>query len=303
MNMIENGKNGLILYGLTPPKSTHTPEKIAEITQRRISRLNNINPDGLIIYDIQDEANRTNEERPFPYLSTVDPIEYKTEYLKDLDLPAIIYQCVGKYTPLEIQERMESIRDQCVVFVGTSSRTEVCKTSISQAYDLVRGSHNMLGGITIPERHVKKGDEHLRIMSKQEKGVQFFVSQFIFNIEKLKNMVSDYYYLCKEKEIKMVPIIFTVTPCGSQKTLDLLRWLGVDIPLWLRNDLIHSENPLELSMDLCMSAVNDISNYCLNKGIPFGCNIESASVRREEVLASFELVNRIEERFKELGLR
>ena len=32
--------------------------------------------DGYVIYDIQDEAGRTNDERPFPFRRTVEPAQY-----------------------------------------------------------------------------------------------------------------------------------------------------------------------------------------------------------------------------------
>ena len=35
-------------------------------------------------------------------------------------------------------------------------------------------------------------------------------------------------------DIGPVPIVFTFSVCGSMKTLEFLRWLGVDVPRWIR---------------------------------------------------------------------
>jgi hypothetical protein len=43
--------------------------------------------------------------------------------------------------------------------------------------------------------------------------------------------------------------------------------------------------------------------FAIGKGIPFGCNIESISIKKDEVIASFDLVNRINRLFKEAGIR
>lgn len=301
---LKTGQSGILLYGLTPPKLETSEEKVREITQRRLSRLSEVTVDGLILYDIQDESGRANEERPFPYLQTLDPITYRKRYLAALDLPCVLYQCVGKYSPEQLVDRSRSIQDECTVLVGASTRSEVNKTRLSEAYSLVSPLKKpFLGGVTIPERHVKHGNEHERLLEKQKKGVGFFVSQFIFDIGKLKNLLSDYYYLCRERDVSIAPVIFTVTPCGSGRTLDLLRWLGVSVPRWMENDLIHARDTLGSSMDMCLNSVAEISRYCLDKGIPFGCNVESVSVRKEEVLASFELVRQVEARFREWGLR
>jgi hypothetical protein len=95
---ILNKESGIITYGLTPPKQNNEHEKLLEISQKQIERINSIDIDALVIYDIQDESDRTKEDRTFPFLSTVDPAVYADEYLAPIHLPKIIYRCVGKYT-------------------------------------------------------------------------------------------------------------------------------------------------------------------------------------------------------------
>ena len=69
---IKNRESGIVLYGITPPKKGTEPEKIQEIATRQMERLRSLNIDGLILYDIQDEQSRTAEERPFPFMETLD---------------------------------------------------------------------------------------------------------------------------------------------------------------------------------------------------------------------------------------
>ena len=97
---IINRKSGIITYGITPPKKNSTLEKINEVAQKQIERINSLDIDGLVLYDLQDEKDRNPKDRPFPFLETIDPYTYSTEYLKDIKVPKIIYRCVGKYTRL-----------------------------------------------------------------------------------------------------------------------------------------------------------------------------------------------------------
>jgi len=68
---IRNKESGIILYGITPPKINHTEEEIKTIAQKHIERISKLNVDGLVLYDIQDESDRTDEKRPFPFIKSL----------------------------------------------------------------------------------------------------------------------------------------------------------------------------------------------------------------------------------------
>ncbi len=140
---------------------------------------------------------------------------------------------------------------------------------------------------------MKNTDEHLRIIGKINKGCKYFITQAVYNVEAAKDFLSDYYYYSKNNNLAMVPIIFTLTPCGSTKTLEFMKWLGISIPRWLENDLMNSEDILNKSVSLSKSIFNELMEFCLEKGIPVGCNIESVSVRKVEIEASIDLTKDI----------
>ncbi|HOM02922.1 MAG TPA: methylenetetrahydrofolate reductase [Acetivibrio sp.] len=294
---ILNGKSGIITYGITPPKKNNTEEKIKEISQKHIERINGLDIDGLVIYDIQDEKDRISENRPFPFIETVDPQIYSENYLKDLKIPKIIYRSVGKYTPDEFRNLIRPVsgEDAFSVFVGAASRNQSVLLKLSDAYKIRQDTNPdlMLGGVAIPERHMKNFDEHLRIIDKINKGCKYFITQAVYNVEAAKDFLSDYYYYSKNSNLTMVPVIFTLTPCGSTKTLEFMKWLGISIPRWLENDLMNSEDILNKSVSLSKSIFNELMEFCLEKGIPVGCNIESVSVRKVEIEASIALAKDI----------
>lgn len=294
---IINKQAGILTYGITPPKQNNSAEKIHEIAEKQINRIQSINIDALILYDIQEESDRIKDERPFSFLPTVDPVEYEREYLQDLKLPKIIYRCVGKYTREEFAQWLgtDSDKERYSVFVGAASHKQQVKLRLAEAYRLKReiGKNLILGGITIPERHLKQDDEHLRISQKTENGCRFFVSQTTYNVEASKNLLSDYYYYCKMNNIEMVPILFTLSPCGSLKTLEFMKWLGISIPRWLENELVNSEDILEQSILLEKRVFQELLDFASEKRIPIGCNVESVSIRKTEIEASVELVKEI----------
>lgn len=294
---IQNRENGIILYGLTPPKTNNDSDKIREIAQKQMERIQNLEIDGLILYDIQDESSRTDKPRPFPYMPTLAPDSYSEQYLSELNLPKIIYKSVGKYSPEEFRAwiQQQSQTEDCTVFVGSPSKKQTLSLSLGEAYNIRQSMQSdlLLGGVTIPERHHLKNDEHTRLFHKMDKGCSFFVSQCVYSVNHSKNLLSDYYYTSQEEGRAMAPMIFTLTPCGSVKTLQFMEWLGIEIPQWLNNDLKHSTDILGKSIDVCQNIAAEILDFSKEKNIPIGFNIESVAIRKEEIEASIELLKNI----------
>src|SRR5690606_42078919 len=62
----------LRLYSITPPRESTSAEDLERIGQVTIERLRPLDLDALILYDIEDEGDRNHDDRPFPYLATVE---------------------------------------------------------------------------------------------------------------------------------------------------------------------------------------------------------------------------------------
>ncbi|WP_027341314.1 5,10-methylenetetrahydrofolate reductase [Hamadaea tsunoensis] len=292
-SMVTGARSGVLLFGITPPRRTATVAQIKEIADITLARLAGLGLDGLTLYDIDDESDRNAEERPFPYLPTIDPAEFLTEYLQAWDGPAIVYRCVGKYTESEMRDWMEATDAGRVmgVFVGPSSGQKTVLTELPRAQALrteIRPELT-LGGVAITERYARGRDEHLRMLAKQERGCAFFISQVVYDVDATKSMLSDYFYACAERGTEPRPVILTLSVCGSLKTLSFLHWLGVGVPRWLENTLRHAEDPLAESYAQCLASARELSAFCRRLGLPFGFNVESVSIRRAEIEAAVAL--------------
>ncbi|MGH1504361.1 MAG: methylenetetrahydrofolate reductase [Acidimicrobiales bacterium] len=297
IDRIRARETGIVLYGMVPPKTTTDTDELAAIAARQRGRIADLPINGLVVYDLQDEQARTSEARPFPFIETVDGFDYSRTHLGDLDVARVIYRAVGKYTPDELRAFLDAADParELTVFVGAASRDQAVTMSIDQAYALRSevADPPPLGGVVIPERHQAKGTEHLRVFDKIEKGCEFLVSQGVYDVEASKNFLSDYYYEGQRRGVELVPILFTLTPCGSAKTLDFMKWLGISIPRWLENELTHTDDILEQSVDISERNYRELQSFAAAKGIPIGCNVESVAVRKVEVEASVALLHRL----------
>jgi hypothetical protein len=291
--LVADVESGILLFGITPPRLSTSPERIREITVATLARLDLLDVDGLVLYDIDDESDRNPAERPFPYLPTMDPAAYHAEYLGEWNRPAVIYRCVGKYTVAELRTWLRMVDTDRVlgVFVGSSSKDKAVRTRLPEAQSLRLGVRPdlLLGGVAITERP----DEHLRLIAKQEAGCAYFISQVIYSADAVKSMVSDYYYACRERRLAPKPVLFTLSVCGSVKTLAFLKWLGVDVPRWLENSMLHADDTLAESYEHCLANARDLIAFCRKLGMPFGFLVESVSIRKIEIEASVALAGEL----------
>jgi hypothetical protein len=296
---IEDGRGEFLLFALTPPRVDSGSERVQAIADATLARVQPLNLDGLILYDIDDEAARNAAERPFPFSPTLDPARYLERNLTSWQRPVIVYRAVSKYSAADLRSWLAAQDPARVltVLVGAASSRAAAATSLADAQGWRRELNPALtlGGVAIPERHRRRNDEHLRLLAKQAAGCRFFVTQVVYDVHAAKNLVSDYHYTCASRGMAPAPIVFTFSVCGSMKTLDFLRWLGVDVPRWIENDLKHAADTLEASYQLALAAATDLIDYCRARGVPFGVNVESVSIRRVEIEASVRLAKQLGE--------
>jgi hypothetical protein len=286
-----------LLFAVTPPRLTTTSEEAAEIARVTLERLRSLAIDGLVLYDIDDESDRNPEERPFPFLPTIDPADYLARDLGGLDVPAIVYRAVGKYEEDDFRSWLagQDPARALAVFVGSSSRGKPVHTSLARAYELREEARPdlPLGGVAIAERHARTGDEHLRLIAKQEAGCSFFITQIVYDVNAAKDLVSDYHHECAARGLTPAPLVFSFSVCGSLKTLEFLRWLGVSVPRWIENELRHADDTLDASYEQAAATAVDLIGFCRRLGVPFGLNVESVSIRKVEIEASVRLAARL----------
>jgi hypothetical protein len=295
---IKNNEFSIFLYGMTPPKVGTEDEKIVASSERLQNRISGKNLDGLILYDVQDEETRTDALRPFPYIASIDPIDFYSNYLESVPLAPLFYKCVGKYTDCEMKSWVQKAQNLggAAVFVGMASEEQEVTMSLEDAYIIKEryAPELTLGAVMIPERHVVLGDEPERMLKKVVNGVSFFVTQMVYDIQGALNCLADYKQKFNEVGRPIVPIIFTISPCGSEKTLKFMEWLGISIPQDVRNTLNEGDDMLSQSLKHCARVIEELRSFCTAQEIPIGFNVESVAIKKSEVEAAVSLIDLIQ---------
>ncbi|MCW3095813.1 MAG: hypothetical protein JWL77_1431 [Chthonomonadaceae bacterium] len=286
----------VMLYGTTPPRSGSSDERILTAATKLAERVNRLVLDGLIVYDVQDESGRTGTPRPFPFLPALDPRLY-ARHLSDLTGQCVItYKSIGQMQEDEWRQWLGEARNEYGIRfltpVGTpTSGVTLSPLPLSRAIELAADNRYdlMVGGIAIAERHTDARSESQRMVQKARNGCAFFISQAVYYAEPTQRLLKDYSLDCQKHEISPKRVVLTFAPCGRPQTMAFLKWLGIAIPVETEYRILSDATPLTRSIQICCANLRAILDQAAPWNIPLGVNVESVSIKKDEIDASIDL--------------
>jgi len=305
-DQLEDSSVPTFLFGCTPPREGTDSNKAQTSCTKFAARSAVLATDGFIVYDIQDEKGRTEMERPFPFRKTLDPSWYGSLFPTQSGKQTVIYKCVVE-SSLDnfrawFEEACNQYKHNSFVLVGapTSSRTYEGCTMKDAAAVISETEGATFGCVTIAERHTKKNNEHKNMMRKQNYGAEYFITQGIFTSGPIIRLIKDYGELCKELDVPCKKMILTFAPCGREKTLTFIKWLGMHVPEEVQArifaaktaDLKEGERdlgPVRESCKILTEVFQEVLTGIVGCGVPIGINVESLSIFREEIDAAHSL--------------
>jgi len=286
----------VLLYGTTPPRAGTPPDEIDSAADKLAARLAGLPLDGVVVYDIQDETGRTSQPRPFPFAGTVDPREYATHFR----LPTIVYKALGMMPEANWRAWLAETRRmgvEVLSIVGRPASGVKYPLPLSRAIRIASGPSTGLtiGGVVIAERHDEHRSESARLLAKGIEGCGYFISQTVYQPAPTQRLLADYLRDCRGAGITPKRVILTFAPCGREKTLGFLRWLGVNVSADTERAILGAPNPLARSIGICRDNLRRILDGAYASHIPLGINVESVSINRDEIDASIDLFHALRE--------
>ncbi|HET7198873.1 MAG TPA: hypothetical protein VFI86_09415 [Burkholderiales bacterium] len=284
----------VFLYGTTPPRGGAAPEPVLSAADKLGARLRGLPVDGLVVYDIQDESGRSAQPRPFPFAATVDPRAYSSLLAERTGLPPITYKALGDTDePAWQRWLVESAQAnlRLISVVGRPTSGVRYALSLSRAVRLAaeHPARFTVGGVAIAERHTGERSEAARLLAKGVEGCAFFISQAVYHAPPTRRLLADYLRDCRGAGVAPRRIVLTFAPCGREKTLAFLRWLGVNVAPATTQAILGAARPLERSIAICRDNLRRILDGPYAGAIPLGVNVESVSINRDEIDATVEL--------------
>src|SRR5918994_725950 len=295
---LRDASQRVLLYGTTPPRAGTPPDQIDTAADKLAARLAGLPLDGVVVYDIQDETGRTQSPRPFPYIGTVDPRQYAALLRQRLGIPPITYKALGTMDEAQWRAWLKASEDkvQFLSVVGRPASGGRYPLPLSRAIRI--SSDNpafIVGGVVIAERHDERRSEAARLLAKGIEGCGYFISQAVYHPAPTRRLLADYLRDCRGAGIAPKRVILTFAPCGREKTLAFIRWLGVNVAPDTERAILGAANPLAKSIEICRDNLRRILDAPYVGEIPLGVNVESVSINRDEIDASIDLFHALRE--------
>ncbi|MHB1440825.1 MAG: hypothetical protein ACYCSO_07635 [Cuniculiplasma sp.] len=151
-----------------------------------------------------------------------------------------------------------------------------------------------IGNICLPER----SGEARRMLYKTISGAKFFTTQMIFESNHSVQLIEEYGKLCEKSGVNPATIIFSFAPLKSTADLNLLDFLGVDLPDEIKDYILESERisgAYRRSIKNAQRVYSEILEYMENSKsqIKIGVNIEQLT--RSNLPLSVEMLSKFSE--------
>ena len=277
---VKKPQRPVVAYEILPPREKDgTLNSYAEIIS---SLLSQTHIDAINIPEVHDESGRG--DRPVTNQKRGEPREFG-RLLQDIVGVEAIVNRVVVHEPFDAQMRWieETNRDyeieNLIIVGGESSKVEypgptvnevlrsVSREYISNAGDI------FCGGIAIPSREI----ESKNLIKKSEHGSEFFTTQVLYDSSNIVKMIDHYQERCDDLNTFPRRLLLSFAPVSSQKNIDFLKWLGVEIPPETERYLQgRPGSMIERSLDVAIEVLNDTLNFITEKNlkVPIGLNVE-----------------------------
>ena len=277
---VKKPQRPVVAYEILPPREKDgTLNSYAETIS---SLLSQTHIDAINIPEVHDEIGRG--DRPITNQKRGEPREFGMLLQDIVGIEAIINRVVVHESYDEqirwIDETNTTYEIENMIIVGgESSKVDYPGPSVNEMLQTIARGYNsnggdiFCGGIAIPSRK----DESKNLIRKSEHGSEFFTTQVLYNAENIIKMINNYQSRCNELDTFPRRILLSFAPVSSQKNIEFLKWLGVEIPVDTERYLKGRPGSMtERSLDVAVEVLNEVLDFITvnNLKVPVGLNVE-----------------------------
>ena len=277
---VKKPQRPVVAYEILPPREKDgTLNSYAETIS---SLLSQTHIDAINIPEVHDEIGRG--DRPITNQKRGEPREFGMLLQDIVGIEAIINRVVV-HEPYDEQIRWIDETnttyeiENMIIVGGESSKVDYPGPSVNEMLQTIARRYNsnggdiFCGGIAIPSRK----DESKNLIRKSEHGSEFFTTQVLYNAENIIKMINNYQSRCNELDTFPRRILLSFAPVSSQKNIEFLKWLGVEIPDDTERYLKGRPGSMtERSLDVAVEVLNEVLDFITvnNLKVPVGLNVE-----------------------------
>ena len=277
---IKKPQRPVVAYEILPPREKDgTLNAYAETIS---SLLSQTHIDAINIPEVHDEVGRG--ERPISNQERGEPRKFGMLLQDIVGIEAIVNRVV---VHMPLKKQMEWIKetyskyeiDNLIIVGGESSKQKYPGPTVNESLEKISQDNRSLensilcGGICIPSRR----KESKNLIRKSECGAEFFTTQVLCDSSNVIKMIKNYQERCDKVNTFPRRILLSFAPVSSQKNINFLKWLGVEIPKDTERYLNGRPGAMtERSLDVAIEVLNEILAFIANNNlkVPVGLNVE-----------------------------
>ncbi len=304
---IKKPQRPVVAYEILPPREKDgTLNSYAETIS---SLLSQTHIDAINIPEVHDEIGRG--ERPVSNQKRGEPREFGMLLQDIVGIEAIVNRVVV-HLPFDEQMRwLEETNtkyeiENLIIVGGESSNQHYPGPTVNQTLKSINnklnktGANILCGGISIPSRK----DESKNLIDKSNCGSEFFTTQVLYDSENIIKMINNYQKRCTNLNTFPRRILLSFAPVSSQKNIDFLKWLGVEIPYDTERYLNGRPGSMtDRSLDVAVEVMNEILNHVdkNNLRVPVGLNVEH--IMSYNFQSSIEMLQELAKIYREFCIK
>lgn len=287
-----------LIFKILPPPVTWESEKIESWCADACKLLRKSNFLSVTIPEVAEEMRQG--IRPVPFIQKIDNV-YFSQLLKNrikniVAIPNKICVRLTKRAFADWVEQIYQMGARHLVLVGGEHEDGPCPGySLLESVSFVKKHYSdiQVGAIAIFDR---KG-EALRLLAKRQAGIDFFISQIIYEATSLKQVMSQLSAVCLEKNLSMPRIYLSLALACENRDVEFMRWLGVVFPPATLSYLIGGEEAglQARSQRVVNELLDEIFHFMKNEKIDFGFSVEHVLYKNLHLsqMLSDEIKNRL----------
>ncbi|MGQ9706680.1 MAG: hypothetical protein ACUVWP_06740 [bacterium] len=284
-----------LIFEVIPPPISWSLERIQEWAVRASDILRK---KSILFLNLPEVVSEIRGERTVPFVEKMDNLLFSDIVKKYLDnVKPIINKICVRIKKTEFHKWVDNAFKKGVRHIilvgGESSTIKYPGYSVLMASDYVQKRYFdiNIGAITILTRR----GEAEKMVEKMKLGVDFFVSQIIFETANMKQALINLKRITEEEGIPMPKIYISLTPASKIKDIEFMKWLGVEFPSAVLSYLTEDESKVETrSFEILDRTIDEIINFMVKEKIKLGFNVEHVMYNNLEL--SERLIEQIKER-------
>jgi 5,10-methylenetetrahydrofolate reductase len=266
-----------VIFEIITPPETWAPQKIEEWAQRVCEILTRHSLRRLNIPEVVNESR--DGDRRVRYIPKMDNVAFARVLAKTCPNALPVLNKISVRIPRpEFERWVEKVYEQgvrhLIIVGGELPDYPYPGYSVTDAASWIKSSFKdmKVGGITIFTRP----HEAERIAAKMNSGIDFFVSQIIYETANLKHVLIELDKILPGGSSERFPDIYvSLAPAARIRDIEFMMWLGVEIPSAILAYLAKDDEEVEeRTFEINMRVQEEIFEFISKKGYRLGFNVE-----------------------------